>query len=147
MQAVRDHAVHRPCAKWFEALSGSGTTSELFNMSHHKHPPAVMRVFIACSPTYRNRRALMEALGSIFIDTIEQQREYYFFDCPAMNEIFDDGVFNRANFRELPHGPDLPTAIIKDLNFAYVVAGGDDKFVGDLLSEIGGGEALLVRLA
>ena len=115
-------------------------------MSHHKPTPAVMRIFIACSPTYHNRRAIMEALGSIFIDTIEQQREYYFFDCPAMTEIFDDGVFNRALFRELPHGDGPRSAAIKDLKFAYVVAGGDDKFVTDILSEIGGNDTLLVRL-
>jgi hypothetical protein len=137
----------RPSAKWSEVRSGSGIISELFNMSHHKHPPAIMRVFIACSPTYHNRRAIMEAIGSIFIDTIEQQREYYYFDCPAMAEIFDDGAFNRAIFHELRHSAGAQNAAIKDLQFTYIVAGGDDEFVTDILSEIGESDALLVRLA
>jgi hypothetical protein len=51
-----------------------------------------MRVFIACSAEYRNRKAILEALGSIFLETIDGQREYFYFDCPAITEIFDDGV-------------------------------------------------------
>lgn len=116
-------------------------------MSHHKHPPHTTRVFIACSPTYRNRRALMEALGSIFLDTIEEQREYYYVECPAMAEIFDDGVFNRASFRQLELGDPSQTETIRNLGFTHVVAGGDDAFVAQLLSEFKAANALLVRLA
>jgi hypothetical protein len=116
-------------------------------MSHHKQSPHVMRIFVACSPTYRNRRAIMEALGSIFIDTIEQQREYYYLDSPAMDEIFDDGALNRAVFRKLPPDGDAQMAAIKDLKFTYIVAGGDDTFVADLLSAAGAPDSLLVRLA
>lgn len=89
----------------------------------------------------------MEALGSIFIDTIERQREYYFFDCPAMTEIFDDGMFNRAVFHELHHLSDKPNASFKELKFSYVLAGGDDEFVANILSEVGASDAMLTRLA
>jgi hypothetical protein len=114
-------------------------------MSHHKRPPNIVRIFIACSPSYHNRRAIMEALGSIFIDTIEQQREYYYFDCPAMAEIFDDGVFNSAVFHLLV--PADAARDTKNLQFTYVVAGGDDAFVAKTVSELGASDALLVRLA
>lgn len=114
-------------------------------MSHHKRPPNVVRIFIACSPSYHNRRAIMEALGSIFIDTIEQQREYYYFDCPAMAEIFDDGIFNSAIFHLLTPGD--TTVDPKGLQFTHIVAGGDDAFVAKIVSEIGALDALLVRLA
>jgi len=116
-------------------------------MSSHRHSPHVTRVVIACSPTYRNRRALMEALGSIFLETIEEQREYYYFDCPAMSEIFDDGVFNRLSFRQLMPGDRSQAEVVRNLGFTHIVAGGDDTFVGDLLSELGATDALLVRLA
>ncbi|MBS0233829.1 MAG: hypothetical protein JSR99_10115 [Proteobacteria bacterium] len=115
-------------------------------MSSHRHPPHVTRVVIACSPTYRNRRAIMEALGSIFLETIEEQREYYYFECPAMSEIFDDGVFNRLSFRQLTPGDQSQADVVK-LGFTHIVAGGDDTFVGNLLSELGATDALLVRLA
>lgn len=116
-------------------------------MSHHLHPPHVTRVFIACSPTYSNRRALLEALGSIFLDTIEEQREYYYLECPAMTEIFDDGVFNPQMFRRLAPVDASQADAVRNLGFTHVVAGGDDAFVANLLSEIRAADALLVRLA
>ncbi|HML28023.1 MAG TPA: hypothetical protein PKE16_04140 [Hyphomicrobium sp.] len=116
-------------------------------MSHPKHPADVMRIFIACSPTYRNRRAIMEALGSIFIDTIEQQREYYYLDCPAMDEIFDDGVFNRAIFHQFVPNDRVHAPSIQRLKFAYVVAGGDDAFIAKAIGDINSQDAMLVRLA
>ncbi len=116
-------------------------------MSHHQDPSHIARVFVACSPTYRNRRALMEALGSIFLDTIEGQREYYYFECPAMTEIFDDGVFGPQMFRRLAPGDVSHANTIETLGFTHVVAGGDDTFVANLLSEISAADALLVRLA
>lgn len=116
-------------------------------MSRHTHPPDTLRVFVACSPTYRNRRAIMEALGSIFLDTIEQQREYYYYACPAIAEIFDDGVFNRASFRELTPSADPQLSKPTDLKFAYIVVGGDDAFQAKIVSEVGSPTAVLVRLA
>ncbi len=116
-------------------------------MSQHHQPPHVMQIFIACSPTYHNRRAIMEALGSIFIDTIEEQRQYYYFECPAMTEIFDDGVFNRAMFRLIAPGDATDSSPIKSVKFTHIVAGGDDAFVANVLSEIGADDAMLMRLA
>ncbi len=115
-------------------------------MSHHHQPPHVTRVLIACSPAYHNRRAIMEALGSIFLDTIDEQREYYYFECPAIAEIFDDGVFNRTSFRRLLPADATATKTFEDLRFSHIVAGGDDGFVAKLLSDIGAQDALLVRL-
>lgn len=115
-------------------------------MSRHTHPPSTLRIFVACSPTYRNRRAIMEALGSIFLDTIEQQREYYYYACPAIAEIFDDGVFNRASFRELTP-PEAGLSTTTDLKFAYIVVGGDDAFQAKIVSEVGSPTATLVRLS
>jgi hypothetical protein len=137
----------RPSAKWSKARSGSGISSELFKMSQHKHPTALLRIFVACSPAYRNRRAIIEALGSIFIDTIEQQREYYFLQCPAMGEIFEDRVFNRSSFREVELFDTAQIETIKQLGFTYVVAGGDDMFVAEVLAKLGTHDATLVRLA
>lgn len=116
-------------------------------MSRHKHTADVMRIFIACSPTYHNRRALLEALGSIFIDTIELQREYYYLDSPAMDEIFDDGVFNRAICHQLIADDNAQAASNKNLKFAYIVAGGDDAFIARVVADIGSRDATLVRLA
>ncbi|MFT3731075.1 MAG: hypothetical protein QM780_06560 [Hyphomicrobium sp.] len=116
-------------------------------MSHHKQPPQTMRILIACSPAYRNRRAIMEALGSIFIDTIELNREYYYFECPAMDEIFDDGAFNREIFHALAPDAHANLDDVWELKFTYVVVGGDDEFAAKFLSELGGGDASLVRLA
>jgi len=112
-------------------------------MAHHPHQqPHVTRVFIACSPGYNNRRAIMQALASIFIDTIEEQREYYYFDCPAMMEIFDDGVFNRANFRRL-----ATDGLSNAVEFTHIVTGGDEAFIAKLLSEIKSEGAEVLRLA
>ena len=115
-------------------------------MSHHKRPPPVMRIFIACSPDYHNRRAIMEAVGSIFLDTIEQQRQYYYFDCPAMNDIFEDGIVNRAIFQLVPNDGD-GSASLRTFGFSYIVAGGDEAFVTKILSEVGSSDAVVVRLA
>ena len=116
-------------------------------MSHHKQPSRGVRVFIACSPSYHNRRAIMEALGSIFIDTIEEQREYYYFECPAMTEIFDDGALNRTLFRELVPNQ-MPIEIRRQtLKFTHIVAGGDDTFVAQLLADVGSPDAVVMRLA
>lgn len=116
-------------------------------MSRHTPQPSTLRILVACSPTYRNRRAIMEALGSIFIDTIEQQREYYYYACPAMAEIFDDGMFNRAVFHELTPAAGAETAKTKALKFAYIIVGGDDAFAAKIASDIGSPDAMLVRLA
>jgi hypothetical protein len=116
-------------------------------MSHHQHTADVMRIFIACSPTYHNTRALMEALCSIFIDTIELQREYHYLDSPAMDEIFDDGVFNRAICHQLVSDDNAQAASNKKLKFAYIVAGGDDAFIEKVVSDIDSRDAMLVRLA
>jgi hypothetical protein len=116
-------------------------------MSRHTLAPLLVRAFIACSPDYHNRRALMEALGSIFLDTIEGQREYYYFECPAMTEIFDDGVLNQAMFRRLIHGNPGDAAAMKALAFTHIIAGGDDVFVDRLLAELNTPDAVLVRLA
>ncbi len=89
----------------------------------------------------------MEALGSIFIDTIEEQRQYYYLECPAMNEIFDDGVFNRAMFRLIAPSDTTDSSPIKSVKFTHIVAGGDDAFVANVLSEIGANDAMLMRLA
>ncbi len=110
-------------------------------MGHHKPSPQAARVLIACSPTYRGRRALLEALGSIFLDTIEGLREYYYFESPVLNEIFDDGVFSRSSFRSLSQPNTTAFA------FTHIVAGGDDAFVAKLLSDLRAENALLVRLA
>ncbi|WP_414462986.1 hypothetical protein [Hyphomicrobium sp. DY-1] len=115
-------------------------------MSRHKSPPSTLRILVACSPTYRNRRAIMEALGSIFIDTIEQQREYYYYACPAIAEILDDGMFNRSVFHELTPGAGAEEAKAKALKFAYIVVGGDDAFATKIVSDIGGPDTMLVRL-
>lgn len=116
-------------------------------MSRHTHPPSILRILLGCSPTYRNRRAIMEALGSIFIDTIEQQREYYYYACPAIAEIFDDGMFNPAMFHELTPTSDAEAPRPKDLKFAYIVVGGDDAFAAKVVSDVGSPDAILVRLA
>jgi hypothetical protein len=89
----------------------------------------------------------MEALGSIFIDTIEEQREYYYFECPAITEIFDDGALSRAVFRQMIPGDAATLSTFANLRFSHVVAGGDDAFVAKLLSDLGSSDALLVRLA
>ncbi len=89
----------------------------------------------------------MEALGSIFLDTIDGQREYYYSDCVAISEIFDDGVLNPAAFRRIAYDDPTQRETIKNLQFTHVVAGGDDVFVENLLSAIGGDGTLLVRLA
>ncbi|MBS0249496.1 MAG: hypothetical protein JSR78_00340 [Proteobacteria bacterium] len=116
-------------------------------MSRHTHPPSILRIFVGCSPTYRNRRAIMEALGSIFIDTIEQQREYFYYACPAISEIFDDGMFNRDAFHELMPTSADDTTKAKDLKFAYIVIGGDDAFAAKIVSNVGSPDAILVRLS
>lgn len=103
-------------------------------------------MFIACSAEYSNRKAIMEALGSIFLDTIEGQREYFYFECPAMAEIFDDGAFNRSAFRRFVSGDAADAATIKTLDFTHIVAGGDDSFVRALTSALGAPNAVLVRL-
>jgi hypothetical protein len=103
-------------------------------------------VFIACSAEYRNRKAILEALGSVFLDTIEGQREYFYLDCPAMTEIFDDGVFNRSAFRRLNHGDAKDVATLRSLNFTHIIAGGDDTFVTALVADLGAPDASLVRL-
>ena len=115
-------------------------------MGHHKHSPQTARVLIACSKTYRGRRALLEALGSIFLDTIEGLREYYYFECPLLDEIFEDGVFSRSSFRQLVEGS-LSQPNTQAGAFTHVVAGGDDAFVAKLLSDLQSQNALLVRLA
>ncbi|MBY0559535.1 hypothetical protein [Hyphomicrobium sp.] len=107
---------------------------------------AQTRVFIACSEEFRNRKAIMEALGSIFLDTIDRQREYFYFDCPALTEIFDDGVFNRSAFRRFNPGDAKDAATIRSLNFTHIVAGGDDAFVKTLVSNLGAKKAAIVRL-
>ncbi|SFV32230.1 hypothetical protein [Hyphomicrobium facile] len=107
---------------------------------------AQTRVFIACSEEFRNRKAIMEALGSIFLDTIDGQREYFYFDCPALTEIFDDGVFNRSAFRRLNSGDPKDASTLRSLNFTHIVAGGDDTFVKALVSNLGAPEAAIVRL-
>ncbi len=116
-------------------------------MSHHKPGNTLVRVFVACSPEYNNRRALMEAFGTIFLETIEGEREYYYFDSPAMAEILDDGFINRAIFRRFTHGDADDAAAIKALKFTHIVVGGDDAFVNGLLAELSSPDALLVRLA
>ncbi|RUO99275.1 hypothetical protein [Hyphomicrobium sp.] len=116
-------------------------------MTHRHHLPHVTRVLVACSPTYHNHRAIMEAIGSIFLDTIEEQREYYYFACPAMSEIFDDGALSPLSFRELAHEDPEIKQTLQNLKFTYVVAGGEDAFVEKLLSDVGGSGASLVRLA
>ncbi len=116
-------------------------------MSHHHQPPHITRVFIACSPNYHNRRAIMEALGSIFIDTLDEQREYYYLECEAMTEIFDDCALGRTSFRLLVLGDGAKPTVFENLHFTHVVAGGDDAFVAKLLTDIGSSEAMLVRLA
>ncbi len=115
-------------------------------MSHHKPADTLVRVLVACSPDYSNRRALMETFASIFLDTIEGEREYYYFDCPAMAEILDDGFINRAIFRRFVHGDTKDAAAIRALRFTHIVAGGDDAFVESLLAELASSDALLVRL-
>ncbi len=115
-------------------------------MGHHKPSPQTARVLIACSPTYRGRRALLEALGSIFLDTIEGLREYYYFESPVLNEIFDDGVFSRSSFRQLI-ADSLSQPNTRAIAFTHIVAGGDDAFVAKLLSDLRAENALLVRLA
>ena len=107
---------------------------------------AQTRVFIACSEEFRNRKAIMEALGSIFLDTIDGQREYFYFDCPALTEIFDDGVFNRSAFRRFDSRDAKDAATLRSLNFTHIVAGGDDTFVEALVSNLGAPEAAIVRL-
>ncbi|WP_045835967.1 hypothetical protein [Hyphomicrobium sp. 99] len=115
-------------------------------MTDH-HPKAdVARVFIACSAEYRNRKALVEALGSIFLDTIEGRREYYYFECPVINEIFDDGVFGRSAFRRFVSGNATDATAIKSLKITHIVAGGDDAFVTSLVSDLEAPNAALVRL-
>ena len=91
-------------------------------MTHRHHLPHVTRVLVACSPTYHNHRAIMEAIGSIFLDTIEEQREYYYFACPAMSEIFDDGALSPLSFRELAHEDPEIKQTLQNLKFTYVVA-------------------------
>jgi len=115
-------------------------------MTHQQPIAAQARVFIACSAEYRNRKAIMEALGSIFLDTIEGQREYFYFDCPAMTEIFDDGVFSRSAFRRFVSGDKKDAAAIRSMNLTHIVAGGDDTFVKALVSDLGSPNAALVRL-
>jgi len=104
------------------------------------------RVFIACSAEYRNRKALVEALGSIFLDTIEGRREYYYFECPVINEIFDDGVFGPSSFRRFASEDATDMAAIKSLDVTHIVAGGDDTFVATLVSKLDAPNAILVRL-
>lgn len=116
-------------------------------MSHHKPADTRVRVIVACSPDYSNHRALMETFASIFLDTIEGEREYYYFDCPAMTEILDDGFINRAIFRRFVHGDAKDAAAIKALKFTHIVTGGDDAFVEGLLAELASPDAVLVRLA
>jgi hypothetical protein len=116
-------------------------------MSHHKPKHSLVRVFVACSPEYGNGRALREAFASIFLDTIEGEREYYYFDCPAMIEILDDGFINRSIFQRLVRGDAKDAANIKALNFTHIVAGGDDAFVENLVAELKCPDAVLVRLA
>ena len=116
-------------------------------MSHHKPTNSLVRVFVACSPEYGNGRALREAFTSIFLDTIEGQREYYYFDCPAMTEILDDGFINRSIFHRFVRGDAKDAAAIKALKFTHIVAGGDDAFVEDLVAELASPDAVLVRLA
>jgi hypothetical protein len=116
-------------------------------MSHHHKPTSgLVRVFVACSSEYNNRRALMQAFASIFLDTIEGQREYYYFECPAMAEILDDGFLNRAIFHQCVHGDAGDAAAIKALKFTHIVAGGDDAFIEGLVAEIASPDALLIRL-
>jgi hypothetical protein len=116
-------------------------------MSHHKPANTLVRVFVACSSDYNNRRALMEAFATIFLDTIEGEREYYYFDNPTIAEILDDGFINRAIFRRFVHGDASDAAAIKALTFTHIVAGGDDAFVKNLLAELASPDAQLVRLA
>jgi hypothetical protein len=116
-------------------------------MAHPHHLHRVIRVFIACSPDYRNRRALLEAMGSIFLDTIEEQREYYYSECVAIAEIFDDGMFNRDAFRLIAYDDPAQRQTLKSLQFTHVIADGDAAFVENLLSEVGGDGTVLVRLA
>lgn len=118
----------------------------LLKMTYQQPLADRARVFIACSADYNNRTALVEALGSIFLDTIEDQREYFYFDCPAMTEIFDDGVFNRLAFRRFVSGDAADAAIVRSLNFTHIVVGGDDTFVRALVSNLGAPHAALERL-
>jgi len=121
-------------------------------MTHHQphhHQPAAdnARVFIACSAEYRNRKALVEALGSIFLDTIDGRREYCYFECPVISEIFDDGVFGPSSFRRFVPEDAKDMAILKSLKFTHIVAGGDDTFVTTLVSKLDAPNAILIRLA
>lgn len=120
-------------------------------MTHHQphhHQPSAdnARVFIACSAKYRNRKALVEALGSIFLDTIDGRREYYYFECPVISEIFDDGVFGPSSFRRFLPEDATDLAILKSLKFTHIVAGGDDAFITTLMSKLDAPNAILVRL-
>ncbi len=120
-------------------------------MTHHqphRHQPIVSnaRVFIACSAEYRNRKALVEALGSIFLDTIDGRREYYYFECPVISEIFDDGVFGPSSFRRFVPEDATDLATLKSLKFTHIVVGGDDTFVTTIVSKLDAPHAIVVRL-
>jgi hypothetical protein len=113
--------------------------------NHHPHLPHVTRVLIACSPDFHDRRALMETLGSIFLEAIDEPREYYYFASPLLAEIFDDGMFNPSYFllldpavAEASRPPLLP--------FTHVIAAGDDAFMASVNAYVGASKAVIVRL-
>jgi hypothetical protein len=114
--------------------------------NHHKLTPDVTRVLIACSPSYANRGALQRALASIFLDNIEAQREYYYYPCPALTEIFDDRVLGGTLFHELVHGANDAATSLADIHFTHIMADRDDDFLQKLIDDIHAPHVTLIRL-
>ena len=104
--------------------------------NRHKHAPTVTRVLIACSPGYADRGALQRGLASVFLDTIEGQREYYYYPCPALAEILDDGVLSATLFHQLAHGDDDAAKSLADIHFTHIMADANNELAEQLLADI-----------
>jgi hypothetical protein len=123
--------------------------------------PAYARILVACSHDFADQHALVQALFSLLLDTIEGPREYYYLHCPAIDGVLADNVIGGSVFHELRARTNLSDRRVAlflveesewspspdaGFRFTHVMTSGADPLVDSVLASLEPPLPIIIRL-